>query len=119
MLDRSYVDAGPDRWYQERPRDAGDLVRATLELDGLTLTVETMSEDRMDDIVAELVAAPARCACVVSETIEPIESAAARAAHRTRCREPVDRGVRRLRWPIGWVSWRSGGARSRSRLLAA
>ena len=88
VLDRHYVAAGADRWHQERPGDAGSLVLATLTLDGSTLTVETMSEYRFDDIVADLMELLPD-AVVVSETIEPFAVAAARAPSEPAARDPL------------------------------
>ena len=88
VLDRNYVAAGTDRWHQERPGEAGNLVLATLALDGSALTVETMSEDRFHDIVDELTQLLPD-AVVVSETIEPFDLAAVRSAAAEPAREPV------------------------------
>jgi SEC-C motif len=88
VLDRHYVAAGTDRWHQERSGAAGNLVLATLTLDGLALTVETMSEYRFHDIVVEL-SQLLPDAMVVSETLEPFEVAAARGAPEPAAREPV------------------------------
>jgi hypothetical protein len=77
VLDRAYVSGGPDRWYQERPGDVDSLVLATLELDGSILTVQTMSEYRLDEIAADLTELLPD-AVLVSESREPIEAAAGR-----------------------------------------
>jgi hypothetical protein len=93
VLDRAYVSVGPDRWHQERSADASSVVRATLELDGAILTVQTMSEVRMDRIAGELIELLPR-ARAISDTIEPLESAAALAIPERAAREPVDADVK-------------------------
>jgi hypothetical protein len=93
VLDRVYAPAGPDRWHQEQPGDAGRLVLATLRLTGSTLTVETMSEYRFDEIAADITELLPD-ATAVSETIEPFDVAAARTAQEQAVRAPVDDDAR-------------------------
>ncbi len=101
VLDRVYVPAGPDRWHQEEPGEAGQLVLATLTLDGSMLTVETMSEDRLDDIVDEL-RELLPDSTVVSKTIEPVDVAAMRTPRGPVAREPVPADARAAL--VEWLS---------------
>jgi hypothetical protein len=54
ILDRRYELAPPDRWLQTVGDGVNQLILATLELSATTLTVTTMSEDRIERIAPEL-----------------------------------------------------------------
>ena len=73
VLDRRYVSSGPDEWHQEHDTDGKALVRATMRLEGSLLSIETMSEERMDRVREELDLYLADEFRVVSDVREELE----------------------------------------------
>lgn len=56
VLDRHYRSDEPGAWVEAHAVDRGDeVIRATLRLDGSRLTVETMSEERLERVLSVLV----------------------------------------------------------------
>ncbi len=71
VLDKLYHRIAAGRWHQNKPGEDPPVVRASLELKRSTLTVEAMSNERMDRVLAELSEALPD-ARVVSDEVFPV-----------------------------------------------
>jgi hypothetical protein len=74
VLDRHFRRGGSGEWHELHDLGGGDeVIRATLQLEGRRLTVETMSEERLDRVLS-LLRAELEGATVVTDDRRPIDS---------------------------------------------